>query len=132
MSVTHGRGGVVKAERKRKTTVADVEVYANGAHRRIDSVRDELARAKHELTDRTTVCYLDQGKLSKSLDAARTRLDSLSRVVDFNRSHVLTLADEQRTYVDGADGNLQRQIDCLAAGIPRNLWGRLRWLATGR
>ncbi len=66
--------------------------------------------------------------LAARLDAVEATLLAAERAIDRNRTHVLTLADEQRGYVDGYLRQLAQQISALR---DRTLWQRLRWLVQG-
>src|SRR5690242_19296355 len=68
----------------------------------------------------------------------------LSEKIGQERTHRLKLAEEQRSYVDGADRTIRHHIESLDARLllqetafthfsrPRSFWARLGWLFTGR
>jgi len=104
----------------------------------------------------------EQKAHTKTTDALAARLDDLELFVAAldervsgvataaqasigqERTHRLQLAEQQRTYVDGADRQLRVVIEERRSAIlaevgaaigelrARTLWGRLRWICFGR
>lgn len=69
--------------------------------------------------------------------------DQLATQVGAERTARLDLAKEQRSYVDGADAVIKRQVNNIEEVVVTEaqlrlkmdlggLWGRLRWLLTGK
>ena len=72
-------------------------------------------------------------------EATADRLDAIERSVGVERTHRLTMAKEQRAYVDIQDARVQSNStssfraaqDELSALRDRGFWGRMKWIVRG-
>lgn len=105
-------------QRARHTAVANAE-------RRIGDLELVVVKLGEEiLAERETFAT----HLLKQHDACQTRWEGTTAAIGAERTHRLTLANEQRAYVDSENQSLLR---VLAAFDAFTFWERLRWLFRG-
>ena len=86
-------------------------------------VTDELAAGLEDLSRAST-------ERATAISASVEELANVTReLINKERTHRLSLASEQRAYVDRAD-TFNRDI--LNAFVGRTFWSRLNWIMTGR
>lgn len=125
-------------------TAAGAVATAHESTKRLELAHQVLARQM--LDFETTASRLVESRAvdRKAVEALREQVESAHARISDERTHRLKLAEDQRSYVDGADADIKRELRTdrqLATGSLHNrivvfesltFWQRLRWLAIGR